>query len=274
MSEPSSTQAFDTECQAVLELAVELAYAAGKIQRERYETPLQIETKSASIDLVTEVDKACEALILQGLATHRPQDAILAEETGQHLGGDSDWRWVIDPLDGTTNFAHGFPCFTVSIGVEYQGLRTVGAIYHPLLDEMYTAIRGQGAKRNGKPISVSKENQLERSMLVTGFAYDVHTSVDDNMEHFRNFTKCVQATRRDGSAAWDLCAVACGRFDGFWEFKLNAWDVTAGFLIVEEAGGRCSDARGGPPSGASFVASNGQIHEAMLDVLNQDLLKK
>ncbi len=267
MSDPTSSQAFESECQRVLDLAVELAYAAGKVQRERYETQLNIETKSASIDLVTEVDKACEALILRGLAAQRPKDSVLAEETGAHAGEDSPWRWVIDPLDGTTNYTHGFPCFTVSIGVEYQGVRTVGAIYHPILDEMYTAVRGKGARRNGKPIGVSVETQLTRSMLVTGFAYDVHTSLDDNMDHFRNFTKCVQATRRDGSAAWDLCAVACGRFDGFWEFKLNAWDVTAGFLIVEEAGGRCTDAEGGPPTGASFVASNGLIHDAMLEVL-------
>ncbi len=261
------TPALESEAEEVLALAVKLARAAGAIQRERYETELHIETKRGDLDLVTEVDRACEKLIVDGIQKQRPGDAILAEEGGGSDAQGADWRWIIDPLDGTTNYAHGFPCFTVSIGVEYRGQTAVGAVYQPLLDEMYTAQRGRGAFRNEAPIRVSTETELGRSLLVTGFPYDVHTSPENNLAHFGNFTKVARATRRDGSAAWDLCAVACGRFDGFWEFKLQPWDVAAGFLIVEEAGGVCTDARGGPPRSSSFVASNGKIHAAMLEVL-------
>ncbi len=260
------------ETDDLLALAVRLAREAGAIQRERYETELDIRTKSESIDLVTEVDEACEALVVGTLERERPDDAVLAEEgSGQDRDG-AEWRWIIDPLDGTTNYAHGYPRFCVSIGVEHRGRRELGVVYDPLLDELYQAVRGGGAFLNGRRLSVSAEVHLGQGLLATGFSYDVRKTRDDNVAQFTRFLKSARAVRRDGAAALDLCYVAAGRFDGFWEFKLHPWDVAAGILIVEEAGGRCSDARGGPPprSGAETVASNGHLHETMLAVLAGD----
>ena len=257
------------ETAEVLQLAERLARDAGRIQRERYETDIQIRTKSASIDLVTEVDHACEAMIVETLGRERPDDAILAEEGGGTDHEGATWRWVIDPLDGTTNYAHGYPRFCVSIGVEREGVRTVGVVYDPLLDECYQAVRGEGARLNGRPIRVSDESELGRALVATGFAYDVRKSPQDNLDHFAQMVKTARAIRRDGSAALNLCYVAAGRFDGFWELKLHAWDVAAGLLIVEEAGGRVSDLSGGPPpsSGRETLASNGALHEAMIEAL-------
>jgi myo-inositol-1(or 4)-monophosphatase len=258
-----------SEREKIRALAEEIARAAGAIQRARYETELTVRTKSASIDLVTEVDHACEALCVERIRAVRPGDAILAEEgSGEEKPGAS-WRWVIDPLDGTMNYAHGYPRFCVSIGVQRRGEPSVGVVYDPLLDELFAATRGQGATRNGRAIRVSQERELGRALLATGFAYDVHKSFDDNLDHFARFVKRVRGLRRDGSAALDLCYVAAGRFDGFWELKLKPWDVAAGNLIVEEAGGRTSDFRGGPASGdgRETIASNGHLHDAILAVL-------
>ena len=254
---------------SVLELASSLARDAGRIQRERYATSLEIRTKSAAVDLVTDVDETCEALIVSTLEAERPEDAILAEEGGERSRSGAAWRWIIDPLDGTTNYAHGYPRFCVSIGVELEGTRTVGVVYDPLMDELYHAVVGRGAFLNGRRIRISEETALDRSLLATGFAYDRRKSEQDNLDEFAALLKAARALRRDGSAALDLCYVAAGRLDGFWEFKLAPWDVAAGYLIVEEAGGRCSDLSGGaaPASGSAVVASNGQIHQAMLDVL-------
>jgi len=258
-----------SETADVLALAERLARAAGGVQRDRYETGVRIGTKSALIDLVTEVDHACEALIVESLRAHRPGDAVLAEEGGGQDRPGADWRWIIDPLDGTTNYAHGYPRFCVSIGVEHRGERQVGVVFDPLLDELYTAVRGEGAFLNGRRLHVSEEEDLGRALVATGFAYDVRHNPDDNLDHFGAFVKHARAVRRDGSAALDLCYLAAGRFDGFWELQLHPWDVAAGFLIVEEAGGRVSDRAGGPPprSGRDTVASNGRIHDAMLALL-------
>jgi myo-inositol-1(or 4)-monophosphatase len=257
------------ETAEVLALAERLARAAGKVQRERYETGVRIGTKSAAIDLVTEVDHACEALMVETLRAERPDDAVLAEEGRGQDRADAVWRWIIDPLDGTTNYAHGYPRFCVSIGVEHRGIRSVGVVYDPLLEERYTAVRGKGSFLNGRRLRVSEETELGRSLVATGFAYDVRESTSDNLDHFAAFVKNARAVRRDGSAALDLCYLAAGRFDGFWELQLHPWDVAAGFLIVEEAGGRVSDRAGGPPprSGRDTVASNGHIHAAMLALL-------
>ena len=259
-----------SENDAVRALAEEIARAAGAIQRARYETELTVRTKSASIDLVTEVDHACEALIVERIRAVRPKDAILAEEGSGEDRAGADWRWVIDPLDGTMNYAHGYPRFCVSIGVQRDGQGEIGVVYDPLLDELFAATRGEGATRNGSAIRVSQERELGRALLATGFAYDVHRSFEDNLDHFAAFVKRVRGLRRDGSAALDLCYVAAGRFDGFWELKLKPWDVAAGNLIVEEAGGRTSNFRGGPASGdgRETIASNGHLHEAILAVLN------
>jgi myo-inositol-1(or 4)-monophosphatase len=259
-----------SETQPVLELAVRLARAAGEIQRARYETGVEVRSKSTPINLVTEVDHACEELIVSGIAAERPGDAIVAEEGRGSEREDATWRWVIDPLDGTTNYAHGYPRFCVSIGVERRGERAVGVVYDPLLDELYTAVRGEGARRNGRPIRVSGTGRLHEGLIATGFAYDVHKSPADNLDHFAAVVKSARAVRRDGSAALDLCYVACGRFDGFWELRLHPWDVAAGLLLVEEAGGRTSDLRGGPPlrSGREVLASNGHLHDALVAVLS------
>ena len=260
-----------SETRSVRELAERLARAAGAIQRERYETAIQIRTKSASIDLVTEVDHACEALIVEALERERPGDAILAEEGGGEDRDDAPWRWIIDPLDGTMNYAHGYPRFCVSIGVQHEGRPEVGVVYDPLLDELFAASRGQGATLNGQPIRVSQEAEIGRSLLATGFAYDVHRSEEDNVDHFAHFVKIARGLRRDGSAALDLCYVAAGRFDGYWELKLHPWDVAAGNLIVLEAGGRTSDFQGrpSPGDGRQTVASNGRLHDAMIEVLQR-----
>lgn len=257
-----------SEAAAIRELAERLARQAGAIQRDRYETVLDVRTKSASIDLVTEVDHACEALIVGTLGEERPGDAVLAEEGGGDDRADATWRWVIDPLDGTMNYAHGYPRFCVSIGVQREGVPTVAVVYDPLLDELFAASRGEGATCNGRPIRVSDESDLSRALLATGFAYDVHRSREDNLDHFAKFVKRVRGLRRDGSAALDLCYVAAGRFDGFWELKLHPWDVAAGNLIVDEAGGRTSDLSGNPPTGdgRETLASNGHLHDAMVEV--------
>jgi len=258
-----------TEAERVLELALRLAREAGAIQRDRYETDIRIRTKSASIDLVTEVDHACEAHIIETLSRERPEDAILAEEGGGTDREGAPWRWVIDPLDGTTNYAHGYPRFCVSIGVEHNDVREVGVVYDPLLDECYEAVRGNGARLNGRALRVSGEANFGDALVATGFAYDVRRSSEDNLAQFAQVVKTARAVRRDGSAALDLCYVAAGRFDGFWELKLHPWDVAAGLLIVDEAGGRTSDLKGGPAprSGRSVAASNGHIHPALIDAL-------
>jgi len=258
-----------TEEDRVLELAVRLARADGKIQRDRYETRFEVRAKTTPINLVTEVDHACEKLVVEGIAAQRPEDAVLAEEGSGLDREGAAWRWVIDPLDGTTNYAHGYPRFCVSIGVEHRSLPAVGVVYDPLLDELYTAVRGRGAQLNGRNLRVSATASLGEALLATGFAYDVRRSAVDNLDHFAALVKRSRAVRRDGSAALDLCYVAAGRFDGYWELKLHPWDVAAGLLIVEEAQGRTSDLHGGlaPRSGREVLASNGVIHDALIDAL-------
>jgi myo-inositol-1(or 4)-monophosphatase len=265
MTDPS----LQSESQEVLELAIRLARGAGEIQRARYETKLKIETKSGPIDLVTEVDRECEALIVNGIQDARPADAILAEEGGSVERDDASWRWVVDPLDGTVNYAHGFPRFCVSIGAEYRGERQVGVVYDPLLDEMFSAVRGQGAFLGERRLAVSERSALGESLVATGFAYDIHRSDTDNLEQFQRMIKSARGLRRDGSAALDLCYVACGRLDAYWELKLKPWDVAAGLLILSEAGGHASNFSGGPcpASGVELASSNGRVHEEMLGIL-------
>jgi len=259
-----------SEPDAVLDLAVRLARAAGQLQRERYETRFEIRVKSTPINLVTEVDHACEKLIVEGIAAQRPDDAIEAEEGSGGGREDAAWRWVIDPLDGTTNYAHGYPRFCVSIGVEHRGIRSVAAVYDPLLDELYTAVRGAGAWLGRRRLRVSQTRGLAEALVATGFAYDVRRSEDDNLDHFAALVKRARGVRRDGSAALDLCYVAAGRFDGFWELKLQPWDVAAGLLLVEEAGGCTSDLRGGPAprSGRECLASNALLHDELVAALS------
>ena len=253
-----------------LEVAIATAREVGALQRARFDEPRVIETKSTAIDLVTDVDRASDELVVKLIARRFPQDGIVTEETGRARDGSSGVQWIIDPLDGTTNYAHGFPHFAVSIGVERAGEREVGVIYDPVRDELFSAQRGAGALRNGKPMRVSQTAELERALLGTGFAYDVHSAEIRNLVYFERFLRRARAIRRAGSAALDLAYVACGRFDGFWEMHLHHWDVSAGLLLIEEAGGRVSDFDGSPApaTGERMVASNGVLHPALLDVLS------
>lgn len=249
--------------------ALELAREAGEIQVARLRERHRIEYKG-EINLVTEVDRECEDLIVGGIRGAFPEDDILTEETPQELRG-APYRWIVDPLDGTTNYAHGYPVFSVSIALEREGELLFGVVYDPTRDELFWAQRGKGAYLNGERIAVSATSDISKALLVTGFPYDLKADPVNNLDHFLNLIMEAQAVRRDGSAALDLCYVACGRFDGFWELKLWPWDVAAGAIIVEEAGGMLSDLAGGPfdPYGLEIVASNGLIHDQMVRILRK-----
>jgi myo-inositol-1(or 4)-monophosphatase len=255
----------------LLNFAIQTARDAGSLLAERFGRSLRISNKS-ELDLVTESDLASERLIIDRIKTHYPRHAILAEESGTSApseGTRDEWRWIIDPLDGTTNYAHGYPCFCVSMGLEYQGRLELGVIYDPIRDEMFSAERGEGAALNGKRIHVSPMPDLASALLCTGFPYDVRER-GEFARHFANFIMNAQGVRRDGAAALDLAYVAAGRFDGFWEEGLKPWDVAAGVLMIEEAGGRVSDYKGQPLNifTPPIVASNGLIHEQMMRVLS------
>ena len=250
-------------------LAIHAVRESGKIQKEWLRKDKRIELKGA-INLVTEVDKRCEQRIIEIIKKAFPEHNILTEETPMPEL-PSPYRWIIDPLDGTTNYAHGYPCFCTSLALELEGEVVLGAIYDPLLDELFLAQKGKGAFLNNERISVSATDQLTNALICTGFPYDLRESRENNLDHFNNFIMKARAVRRDGSAALDLCYVAAGRFDGFWELKLYAWDVAAGKLLVEEAGGTVTDFRGGQLdiSGQQILASNGRIHDEMIGVLER-----
>ncbi len=251
---------------AWLDDAIAIARDAGALLREAFAHPLAIRYKG-EIDLVTDADKASERAIVEAIGRRFPGHAVLAEEGGGQ--GDAEWRWVIDPLDGTTNFAHRYPFFCVSIALEHRGAPHLGVVYDPLRDECFAAMRGHGATLNGAPIAVSRVDRLERALAATGFPYDVHERPEETLRFFAPFLSRVQGVRRDGSAALNLAYLACGRFDLFWETKLHAWDVAAATLIVEEAGGRVTDFAGGPSpkDGFEVAASNRVLHDALLAVL-------
>jgi myo-inositol-1(or 4)-monophosphatase len=243
------------------------ALAAGRMLRAGLDGGRHVSYKGV-VDLVTDFDLRSQELILSRLAAAFPGHGFLAEE-GLDRGEQHEFRWVFDPLDGTTNFAHGFPVFTVSIALEKAGRVILGVVYDPMREELFEAVEGEGALLNGRRIRVSAVDDLNGSLLATGFPYDLRESPVNNIAHFNHFLKRAQAVRRCGSAAMDLCYVACGRFDGFWELKLKPWDHAAGSLMVREAGGRVSDFRGNEFKIASpeSLASNGFIHEAMIGVL-------
>ena len=258
----------------MLNFAIQTARDAGAILLDRLGRALQVSNKG-DIDLVTESDLASEKLIIERIKSHYPRHAILAEESGATAGtelvsGTSDWKWIIDPLDGTTNYAHGYPCFCVSIALENAGTIAVAAIYDPTRDEMFAAERGQGATLNGRPMRVSTVAELNSAMLCTGFPYNVRERPDFTRD-FANFTMAAQAVRRDGSAALDLAYVACGRFDGFWEDGLSPWDIAAGQILIEEARGKVTNFDNEPLSiyTKKVLASNGLVHDAMRRVLHR-----
>jgi myo-inositol-1(or 4)-monophosphatase len=249
-------------------VAVRACRAAGRIQLASFGTAPPVEHKG-EIDLVTAIDKRSEAAILRVISREYPGHAILAEESGASAG-DARHLWVIDPLDGTTNYARGFPYFCVSVALARAGRVIVAAVYQPVLGELFTAIRGRGAFLNGKRLQVSAQARLDQAFLATGFPYDIRRSRRTNLEHFARFaTRCL-AIRRAGAAALDLAYVAAGRFDGFWELKLRPWDIAAASLLVEEAGGSVTGFSGRPwrlPV-RDVVASNGLVHDETLAVLH------
>jgi len=251
--------------------AAELAREAGALQRAKLWQPIKIEHKG-TIDLVTEVDKASEELLVGGLQQTFPEHDFLAEENDYGSRGASH-KWIIDPLDGTTNFAHGFPWFAVSMALEIEGEVCLGIIYHPMMNELFCAVKGEGAELNGTRLQVSKRAPLQNSLLATGFPYDSATDRENNFAHFVNFQMSCRGIRRAGAAALDLAYVAAGRIDGFWESKLKPWDVAAGELLVREAGGRVTAFDGAAYSvyNHRIVASNGLIHEEMLAMLARPL---
>lgn len=254
-----------------VQVAVEAALAAGKILRERKDSFGKISYKEF-YDPVTEVDLLCEQTIISHIKKTFPEHNILAEESGSTQGNSSTSKWIIDPLDGTLNYSHGYPCYCVSIGLEHDGQLEVGVVYNPCMDELFVAERGKGASLNNKPIKVSTIPTLKESLLVTGFHPKVVNSLNDNLNHFCRFMKLCQAVRRPGSAAMDLVYTAMGRFEGFWELKLSPWDVAAGALIVTEAGGILSKFDGSPATiyDEEILVSNGLIHQDMVDVLQTD----
>jgi myo-inositol-1(or 4)-monophosphatase len=250
-----------------LKFAEAIAREAGTLLKNKLFTELKIDFKG-EINIVTEADRMSEKLLLDRISKNFPHhDALTEESAGIHNG--SDFRWIIDPLDGTTNYAHGYPVFCVSIALEIEGKIFCGVIHNPVSDEMFTVETGKGAFLNGRPLKVSNTAELSRSLLATGFPYDIRESKDNNIDYFIRMAKNAQAIRRAGSAALDMAYVAAGRFDGFWELKLMPWDTAAGLLMVKEAGGKVSDLFGKDYhlSSAHILASNGKIHEAMIDVL-------
>ena len=245
--------------------AVEAVVRAGDMMLSRLGGDVHVNKKSA-IDLVTEVDVTIERMFRDLISKRFPDHAILGEEFGGSASIPEGPCWVFDPIDGTTNFAHGLPIFCSSLALEFDGVAEIAAVYDPTRRELFTAIRGAGAFLNGQPIRVSSAATLIDSMLVTGFPYDVHTRLDEIVGLFRAFVGQARAVRRLGSAAIDLCYVAAGRMDGFWEQDLHPWDIAGGALLVSEAGGRVTGLHGEPFSsrGRSVLATNNLIHDAML----------
>ncbi|MDQ5984399.1 MAG: Inositol-1-monophosphatase [Syntrophus sp. SKADARSKE-3] len=250
-------------------LAIQAAREAGVMLRERLHHAHQIEYKG-EINLVTEADRMSEDMIVSRIRKEFPEHDLQMEESSE-INNGSPFRWIIDPLDGTTNYAHGYPVFCVSIALAFEGKVRLGVIYHPMMDELFVAEEGRGAACNGVHIHVSETDDSSRSLLATGFPYDIRHTEQDNIANFIAMAKRVQAIRRAGSAALDLAYVAAGRFDGFWELKLAPWDTAAGCLMVTEAGGVVTDLNGGPflLSSPHVLASNGKIHDGLLAILRE-----
>lgn len=257
----------------LLTVAVEAARRAGELLRQGFGTSFAISSKEGKHNLVTEYDKAAEKAIIDCITHSFPDHTFLAEESGESGSGDtSAVQWIVDPLDGTVNFAHNIPIFSVSIAAALSGDVLCGVIYQPLLGELFTAVRGQGAWLNGRQLRVSTAAALEASLLVTGFPYDVHTNPHNTIGHFSRIVGMGIPVRRLGSAALDLAYVAAGRFDGFWEVKLNPWDMAAGWLLVEEAGGKVTHYDGSTRlmDGETIIATNGTaLHGELAELLAQ-----
>ena len=261
-----------TQLNTYLAAAQDVARQASALLTDNWLKTKTIEIKTDMTDLVTNVDKAVDRLITDFLHARFPDHQILAEESDLS-GPQSPYRWYIDPIDGTTNFAHAYPHFCVSIGLSHESQRIIGVVYDPIRDELFCARRGHGATLNGSPIHVSSTASLDQSLLLTGFPYDRRQRSAFYLRFYEAFMLCSQGVRRSGSAALDLCYTACGRADGFWEWRLKPWDTAAGSLLVEEAGGQMSNFSGQEfdVSGEQTLASNGQLHQAIIAVL-QDVI--
>jgi len=254
---------------SVLEFAIKCALESGRIQSEYFQKRIGIHHKG-EIDIVTDVDVACQKRIIELIEEFYPDDYIIAEEKANKFDEKRN-KWIVDPLDGTTNYSHGYPFFCTSIAYEVNGEVVVGVVYNPIFNELFYSQKGEGAYFNGEKIHVSGIDDMKHALLSTGFPYDLPTSTKNNISHFVNFLYHAQAVRRDGSAAMNLSYIACGRFDGHWEMKLNPWDMAAGALIVKEAGGTITDFQGDSFSiyGDELVASNGLLHDRLIKVLKE-----
>lgn len=252
-----------------LQIAIDTAKVAGQYLGKEFSGKRTVEYKGV-IDPVTEVDKATEKMIVEILSKATPEVDILAEEDAKILTG-KELCWVVDPLDATINYAHKLPVYCVSIGLEHNGRVIAGAVYDPAHDEMFSASSESPSKLNGNKISVSKTESLDRSLIATGFPYDKRTNPENNLDHFNNMILKCQGVRRVGSAALDLCWTAAGRYDGYWELSLSPWDISAGRLIVEQAGGKVTDFVGAPIDSFTryILATNGRIHTDVMKILNQ-----
>jgi myo-inositol-1(or 4)-monophosphatase len=256
---------FERKC---LDVAKEAALEAGSFLKEHFYERPEVEFKG-EINLITQRDRQSQEIIYNVISKHLPKHAILGEEDLE-TGGTGDFLWVIDPIDGTTNYAHTLPIFCVSIALLVEHKPHIGVVYNPMLDEMFWAVKGHGAFLNKTGLQVSSESDLSRSLLSTGFPYDLRESEDNNLDHFLKLIKLTQGIRRWGAAAIDISYVAAGRFDGFWEMKLYPWDTAAAVVFVEEAGGTVTDFSGGPfdPFQKEVLATNGKIHPQMVEILS------
>jgi myo-inositol-1(or 4)-monophosphatase len=255
-----------------LEIATEAALAAGAIVLDNWGKVTGIEEKGGAGDLVTAVDRLAEREILEILTRHFPDHAILAEESGKIKEMDTEYLWAVDPLDGTTNYAHGYPASVVSIGLLIGGVPRVGAVYNPFRNELFRAATGLGATLNRRPVRVSDTDDLSKSLLVSGFAYDRRQTTDNNYAEFCYLTHLTQGVRRSGSAAMDLTDVACGRLDGYWERGIQPWDIAAGSVILIEAGGKVTSYTENPlliEPGGRILATNGHIHTPLSQALQR-----
>lgn len=252
-----------------LHTAIHAAREAARIQLTELGSDLQIETKSSDVDLVTRVDKLCEQRIRQVILGAHPNHTVLGEEGGDVQGSDGRFRWIVDPIDGTVNYAHGYPYFCASVALEVDGQMQVGVVLDGGRNELFTAVKGRGALLNGKPTEVSSASSLKEALICTGFSYDIQQRLR-NLELFARVLPEVQGVRRAGSAALDVCYVACGRLDAFWELTLQPWDMAAATLILLEAGGSTSGADGLPHrlDDQVLVATNGKLHGKLLDLLD------
>jgi myo-inositol-1(or 4)-monophosphatase len=251
----------------ILQFAVDLALESGRVQKKRYQERHSI-TYKGEINIVTDVDIECQDRIISRIKRHFPRDLIIAEEK-ENIYEEHKNRWIVDPIDGTTNYAHGYPFFCTSIAYEEGGEVVCGVVYNPIFEELFFAQKGKGAYLNGERLNVSGIGEMKQALVVTGFPYDVNTSSQNNIDHFVAFLYSAQAVRRDGSAALNLSYLAAGRFDGYWELKLNPWDLAAGVLLLTEAGGKVTDFRGEPFDlyGGQICGSNGVLLREMLRIL-------